>query len=326
MEHIGIPHTDISASRLAFGCMRLGGSWDATPYDKADVDLADRSIMCGVEAGFDFFDTADIYTRTKAESVFGEVLARHPGLRDKIAIQTKCGIFLKDDPEPGLPGRFDFSREHILAAARSSLKRLRCGRIDVLLLHRPDPLMEPEEVAEALAQLKKEGSVRYFGVSNFSGAQMSFLQDYLPEPFVANQLEMSLLHADFVETDISVNQRPSPVPQGMDDTVQYCRKNKVLLQAWSPLAQGRLSGRDIADQPPHVKACADLVARMAEERGVPPEAVVLAWLLRHPAGIQPVIGTIDEKRMRACVRAFEVRLDRVEWYSLLIAARGKPMP
>jgi predicted oxidoreductase len=326
MEHFILPHTDLDSSRLAFGCMGFGGAWDKTPYGKADVDAADRSIACALEAGFNFFDNADIYTRTKAESIFGDVLERHPGLRNKIIVQTKCGIFLRGDPNPESPGRFDFSRAHILEAARASLKRLKCGRIDVLLLHRPDPLMEPEEVAEAFAILKKEGTVRYFGVSNFSGAQMDFLQDALPDSLVANQLEMSLFHYEFVESEITVNQRTSPIPQGMDDTVQYCRKHKVTLQAWSPLAHGRIGSADLRDETPTARECIQLVRKLAAEKGVPPEAVAIAWILKHPAKIQPVTGTIREDRIKACARAMEVKLSREEWYNLFIAARGAPMP
>ncbi len=326
MEHFILPNTDLDSSRLAFGCMGFGIDWKRTPHTRTDVDAAERSLLCALDAGFNFFDHADIYKGSKSESIFGEVLERHPGIRDGIIVQTKCGIFLRGDPDPESPGRFDFSREHILEAARGSLARLKCGRIDILLLHRPDPLMEPEEVAKAFAILKNEGSVRYFGVSNFSGAQMAFLQDYLPDALVANQLEMSLNHYDFAETDISVNQRPNPVPQGMTDTVQYCRKHGVTLQAWSPLAHGKITARDLRDQQPSERETALLVRALAAERGVPPEAVAIAWLLRHPARIQPVTGTTDEDRIRACARAMEVSLSREEWYNLFIAARGKPMP
>jgi predicted oxidoreductase len=186
--------------------------------------------------------------------------------------------------------------------------------------------MEPEEVAEAFAILKREGSVRYFGVSNFSAAQTGFIQDFLPDALVVNQLEMSLLHHDFAEADISVNQRSATVPQGMDDTIQYCRKHGLTLQAWSPLAHGRLMAADAPDRLPNEAEAARLVRSLAMEHGVPPEALALAWLLRHPARIQPVTGTVREERIKACARAFEVKLSREEWYKLLIAARGRPMP
>ncbi len=326
MQHFILPNTDLDSSRLAFGCMGFGPPWNATPYTREQVDSAERSVMCALGAGFNFFDNADIYTRSKAESIFGEVLERHPGIRDGIIVQTKCGIYLRGDPDPRSPGRFDFSKKHILEAARASLSRMKCGRIDILLLHRPDPLMEPEEVAEAFAILKKEGTVRYFGVSNFSGAQMAFLQDYLPDPLVANQLEMSLYHHDFAEADISVNQRPNPVPQGMTDTIQYCRKNRVTLQAWSPLAHGRIAAEDLRDQSPAEREASLLVRKLAVDRGVPPEAVAIAWLLRHPAKIQPVTGTTKEDRIVACAKALDVELSREEWYNLFIAARGRPMP
>ncbi len=326
MEHFVLPNTDLDSSRLAFGCMGFGGPWEAGPHTREQVDAAERAVLCALDEGFNFFDHADIYTRTRAESIFGEVLERHPGMRDKVIVQTKCGIYLPGQLHPGSPGHFDFSREHILEAAHGSLARLKCGRIDILLLHRPDPLMVPEEVAEAFAILKAEGSVRYFGVSNFSGAQAAFLQDFLPDPLVVNQLEMSLFHHDFAEADISVNQRPSPVPQGMTDTIQHCRKHGLTLQAWSPLAHGRIMAAESAERPANEKAAATLVRSMAAERKLPPEAVALAWLLRHPARIQPVTGTVREERIKACARAGEVGLSREEWYNLLIAARGKSMP
>jgi predicted oxidoreductase len=325
MEMMKIPHTDLEVSRLAMGCMGLGGGWDSGTQLTADHERQAREFLdAAEEIGANFFDHANIYGRGRSEEVFGRVLKERPSLRDKIVIQSKCGIRWADDP-PGTPQRFDFTSEHILESVDAILGRLRTDRLDILLLHRPDPLWEGEEIAEAFGKLHLSGKVRYFGVSNQNRFQMEYLQSFLQEALVANQVEMNLLHHGFVEVDISFNQSSPCYPDGWEGTMEYCRLRRVLLQAWSPLAQGILTGK-LDHQPGNVKETALLVQKYAQRHETTAEAILLAWLLKHPAKIQPVLGTSRPDRLRACAKAVSVSLSREEWYSLFAAARGETMP
>ena len=212
METIKIPHTDLEVSRLALGCMGLGGGWDADTQLTTDHERQAREFLdAAEEIGANFFDHANIYGRGRAEEVFGRVLKERPSLRDRIVIQSKCGIRWADDP-PGTPQRFDFSRDHILESVDAILARLRTDRLDILLLHRPDPLWEGEEIAEAFGKLHHAGKVRYFGVSNQNRFQMEYLQSFLPDPLVADQVEMSLLHHGFAEVSRFLQSKLTPLP------------------------------------------------------------------------------------------------------------------
>ncbi|MFI9382403.1 aldo/keto reductase family oxidoreductase [Kutzneria sp. NPDC052558] len=307
---------------MIYGCMGLGGAWDDTPVTAADIDRAERAVHAAVEIGVTWFDHADIYTRGKAEQVFGEVLRRDPGLRDRVRLQTKCGIRLG---ESALQAYYDLSRAAILERADASLERLGVDRVDILLLHRPDPLMDPAEVADAYGELHAAGKVGALGVSNMSAAQMSLLQRHLDEPLVANQLEMSLHRRDWLESGVLVNHPEGSGLSFPEGTVEYCRANDIRIQAWGSLAQGVYSGapRTEADN-----AAYDLVDAMAKEKDTTAEAIVLGWLMRHPARIEPVIGTANPDRIRACAdaEAQAAAMTNVEWYALWTAARGKPVP
>lgn len=325
MQPIPLPHTTLTGSKLILGCMGLGGGWARdTVLTKAHEQEARAFLDAGLELGANFYDHANIYARGRSEEVFGRILKERPGLRDQLILQSKVGIRWADDPA-GTPQRFDFSRQNILEATDGILHRLGTDYLDILLLHRPDVLWEPEEIAEAFALLKAQGKVRYFGVSNQNRFQMEYLQSVLPDPLVANQMQMSLLHSGFAEVGISFNQSAPRYPNGWEGTVEYCRQHRVVMQAWSPVDRGVLTG-DVSNQPDSVKAAAALVKKLAADHGVPPEAIQLAWLLKHPAGIQPVLGTSKPERLRACARALDVTLSREEWYSLFAAARGAPMP
>jgi len=326
MEKLMLPNTELRASRLAAGCMGLGGGWERERGITADLERQAAAFLdAALELGINFFDHANIYAFGRAEEVFGRVLRERPGLREKIILQSKCGIRWADDP-PGTPQRFDFSYENIVAAVDASLRRLGTDYLDILLLHRPDPLMEGEEIAAAFAELKAAGKVRYFGVSNQNRGLMEYIQSFLPDPLVANQLQMSLLHHGFAEATISFNQASSSYPDGWEGVLEYCRMRGVGLQAWSPLDRGALAGGDAAKHGPAAEKTAALVARYAEERGVPMEAVALAWLLKHPAKIVPVLGTTSPERLKVCAAACEVELSREEWYRLFETARGRAMP
>ncbi|GGV23299.1 oxidoreductase [Streptomyces longisporoflavus] len=311
-------HTDVRTSRLVYGCMGLGGAWDTTPYTAEDITIAEAAVEAALEAGITVFDHADIYRHGKAEAVFGEVLDRAPGLRERIVLQTKCGIRLADGDRPGL---YDLRGASIVRRVEESLTRLRTDVIDVLLLHRPDPLTAPEEIAGALASLHGQGLVRRFGVSNMSAAQITRLQAHLDVPLVANQLEMSLERRDWVESGVLVN-TPAAADNGFPHgTLEYCTANGIQLQAWGSLARGRFTSG--GDSP-----TARLVTDLAARKHTTPETILLWWLQRHPAGIAPVIGTSRPERILACRDAArrEPELTHEEWYDLWITARGGPLP
>jgi predicted oxidoreductase len=319
-----VPHTDLEVSCIGYGCLKLGGSWDRTPLSGAERSRAAHIIATAIDQGITLFDHADIYTYGKSEAVFGEVLQQLPGVRDEIVIQSKCGIRLPDDPRPGDPPRYDFSYHHILGAVEGSLRRLHTGHLDVLLLHRPDPLVEPEEVAKAFAELQRSGKVRYFGVSNHSAAQMTLLQRHLDQPLVINQVELNLLHAHLITDGIGANQEGVPHTAAAG-TLDYCRLHNIMIQAWAPVAGGIL-----IDPPPgaeeRVRETAKRVAKWAKDKATSQEAIVLAWLLRHPAHIQPIIGTTNPDRLVASCLADRLDLSREEWYTLLVTAKGSSLP
>jgi predicted oxidoreductase len=326
MEKIVLPNTGLRVSRLAAGCMGLGGGWDkGAILTKEHEKQAREYLDSALDLGINFFDHANIYAAGRAEEVFGRVMRERPGIRERIVIQSKCGIRWADDP-PGAPQRFDFSYEHILSAVDATLRRLGTDYLDILLLHRPDVLWEGEEIARAFAELKAAGKVRYFGVSNQSRAWMEYLQSFLPDPLVANQLQMSLLHHGFAEVGVSFNQEAPGYPDGWEGVIEYCRLKGVGLQAWSPLDRGALAGGDLSKQSEAARKTAALVKEYAEARGVPPEAIALAWLLRHPAKIVPILGTTKPDRLAACAKSLEVALSREEWYKLFETARGRAMP
>jgi predicted oxidoreductase len=324
MKTYRLAHTDLEVSRIAYGCMALGGSWDGAPYSDDEVKHAIRLITAAVEAGINFFDHADIYARGKSERIFGEVLRAVPGLRKRIVIQSKCGIRFADTPEAGTPGRYDFSSEHIRASVDASLTRLGIEQLDILLLHRPDPLMEPTEVAEAFSALHRAGKVRYFGVSNFSASQIALLQRSVDQTLVVNQLEISLLHHHLISEGIGVNQTGYDYA-ATTGTLDYCRLHDIRVQAWTPVARGKIINPP-ADAPENVKAVAAKIQALAAQLGTTREAIALAWLLRHPAGIQPVVGTAKVDRLLDSCNSDTIELSRESWYGLLEAARGLPVP
>lgn len=325
MRMMPLEKRGISNSRIAFGCMGIGGEWTTAPYTKEDYIIAEKAVEAALSIGITMFDHADIYKRGKSESIFGEILKNRPDLRDQIIIQSKCGIRFQDDVTPQ---RFDFSKGHILSSVDGILQRLGVEHLDILLLHRPDPLMEPEEIAEAFNQVRSAGKVRHFGVSNMSSAQMRFIQNSLPEPLVVNQLEMSLARLDWVEQGILVNQKAGVNINFADGILEHCQMADIQIQAWGPLAQGKFSGKVIEDAPDTIKKTAALVQKLANEKETTPESIVLGWLMKHPARIQPVIGTSSAERVLACQDAVRVseNMTREEWYTLLESSRGVRMP
>lgn len=313
----------ISGSRIAFGCMGLGKG--QSPVTEDDVLMAERAVDAALSAGITFFDHADIYARGNAEAVFGQVLRRRPELRGRIVIQSKCGI----RPADGKFGkRYDFSQAHILSSVDGILTRLGIEQLDILLLHRPDCLMEPEAIAEAFDILKSSGKVRHFGVSNMSASQVRLLQSALSEPLVVNQLELSLKRLDWLDQGVLVNRKTDRAVSFPEGTLEYCRMENIQIQAWGALAQGRFSGRMMEQAAETERSTAQLVQRMANEKETAPEAIVLGWLMRHPAMIMPVVGTVNAARIQACADAVRQSewMTREEWYELYSISRGNDIP
>lgn len=325
MTVLPIHNHGLNASRLILGCMGLGGGWSRDPIQAEHVKQAHEAVETALANGIHMFDHADIYAFGKAETVFGQVLKEKPNLREKMIIQSKLGIRFPDEAA-GIPARYDFSKEYILESVDGILSRLGIDYLDVLLLHRPDALMDAREVTEAFHQLKASGKARYFGVSNMSAGQIRLLQQHFSEKLVVNQLELSLHKIGWLETGVHVNQdaaRNNIFPEG---TLEYCQTENIQLQAWGSLAKGLYSGADLQDANEQVRSTAALVSRLAEEKQTSREAIVLAWLMKHPAAIQPVIGTTSPSRIQACAEAENVQLSRDEWYSLYVSSRGISLP
>jgi len=304
--------------------MNLGGLWDESLVSAEIQERAFSAIHTAIEHGFNFFDHADIYTFGKSELVFGTFLQQHPGLRERVVLQSKCGIRFAGQPHASAPQRYDFSYGHIIRSVEGSLSRLKTDYLDLLLLHRPDPLMEPEEVARAFEKLHTDGKVRYFGVSNHTSGQIALLKSHITQPLVVNQVQLSLAHPHLIAEGVWFN-RNDGVSGHTDNTLDYCRLNKLQIQAWAPLAGGRLF--DTTGQAdPAAKLTAALIWEMAEHHQTTPEAIALAWLLRHPAKVLPIIGTLNPRRIRAVAAADIVELSREVWYRLFIVSQGVPLP
>ena len=319
MKTIPLGTSDLNVSQIGYGSMSIGGSWDEVPLADSTRKTALKILRTALDAGINFFDHADIYCYGKSEEAFAGLWVDAPHLRQQITLQTKCGIRF------GPPHRFDFSYEHIIASVDGSLRRLGTDYLDVLLLHRPDPLVEPEEVARAFDELKSAGKVRCFGVSNHTAAQMELLQKFLHQPIIVNQVEFNLVHTHMLDEGILFNQDNALLTRN-EGVIEYCRLHDITLQAWSPLANGRLTGKPRPNEEKHIQKTADLVAHMASEKGVPPEAILIAWILRHPACIQPLPGTTNPERLLACCESEHISLTREEWYGLFVAGRGEALP
>lgn len=300
-----IGQTDIEGSRIALGCMRMAG---------LDIKEAEKVIATSLEEGINFIDHADIYGGGQSEERFRDAVKNLGLAREKLILQSKCGI---------QRGYFDFSKEHILTSVDGILSRLGTDYLDFLVLHRPDILMEPEEVAEAFTQLKKAGKVKHFGVSNQNRYQMELLQSYLTEPLAVNQLQLSPAHTPMFDFGVNVNMKNEAATNRDSGIVDYCRLNKVTIQAWSPfqidLGKGLFSGN------PGYATLNATISKYALQYGVSDEAIVIAWILRHPAKMQAIIGSMNPDRIRKIAQAEKVTLTRPEWYDIYISA-GNVLP
>jgi len=319
-----IPNTDLSVSRLAYGTWHMGGQWDKTPPTNDLKQRAFRLIKVAVESGINHIDLADIYTMGKSDEVVGHALQQDTTLRDKIVLQEKCGIVVGSNPDFGPPQRYDFSFEHIIKSVETSLTRLGTDRVEILALHRPDPLVEYEEVARAFDQLQESGKVRYFGVSNHTANQIALLQHSVRQPIVVNQLEFSLLHHGLISDGILANTDGSNYPN-TSGLLDYCRLNQIMVQAWSPTAGGKVfAGKTNSTETE--QRLAQQIATVARKHETTDEAIALAWLLRHPLGIQPIVGTLNTDRIGKSVLADDIVMTRTDWYTLFETARGEPVP
>ena len=309
MKTVTLGQSQLTASRIAYGCWRIATKGDAA----ADYAAAKAAIFAAIDAGYTLFDHADIYCDGEAERVFGRILNENAGLRSKMTLATKGGIRFKNRPI-GAPVRYDFSRAHLIAQCERSLKQLGIETIDLLHLHRPDYLMDAAEVAGVFTELRASGKVREFGVSNFSPSQFSLLQNALSFPLVVNQVEVSLMQLSALH----------------DGTLDQCQEKKVTPLAWSPLGAGLLGsgGVDLLPGQCHYNPTAVLpvLDRIAKERGVGRELIALAWILKHPAKIVPIIGTTRPEQIKQLAAAADLELTREEWYHLVTAARGAEMP
>ena len=305
MRTIKLGASALEVPVIAIGCMRI---------NRLDKTEAERFIRTALEEGANFFDHADIYGEGACEELFADAIGMNDDLRETIILQSKCGI---------RKGMYDFSKQHILQSVDGILKRLKTDYLDVLLLHRPDALMEPEEVAEAFDLLESSGKERYFGVSNHNPMQIQLLKKSVKQPIVANQLQLSIAHATMISSGINVNMENDAAVNRDGSVLDFCRLHDITIQPWSPLQYGFFEGVFLgSDKFPELNRKLD---EIAGRYGVSSTTIAIAWLLRHPARMQPVIGTINIQRLKECCRASEIELTREEWYEIYRAA-GNRLP
>lgn len=305
MRTIKLGVSNLEVPVVAVGMMRI---------NRIERSEAERFVQRALELGANFFDHADIYGGGACEEIFADVLPMNDDLRERVLLQSKCGI---------RQGEFDFSKAHILEAVDGILKRLKTSYLDVLLLHRPDLLVEPEEVAEAFDILESSGKVRHFGVSNQNPMQMELLRKYVRQPIVANQLQLSIAFATMISQGVNVNMVNESGVNRDGSVLDYCRLHEITVQPWSPFQYGFFEGVFL-DNPkfPELNAKID---EIAARYGVTNTTIAIAWLLRHPAKMQPVTGTMNSGRLADCVKAAEITLTRTEWYEIYRAA-GNVLP
>lgn len=305
MKRIEIGKGKIHASEIGLGCMRITGLSSV----KEVRSLIDTAMDCGI----DFFDHADIYAGGEAEQIFGQAI--DTGIREKMILQTKCAI------RPGIC--YDFSKKHMLESVDKSLARLNTDYIDILLLHRPDTLMEPEEVAEAFEILERSGKVRCFGVSNQNAMQIELLNHYCGGKILVDQLQFSIAHCDIIDSGINVNVHNDAGASRDGSVLEYCRLKGITIQAWSPFQYGMFEGVFLDNEKFPELNC--LIGQLARKYQVTNNAIAVAWILRHPARIQTIVGSTSKERLRGICGASDVHLTREEWYALYMAA-GKQLP
>lgn len=301
MKELSVGGGALHASELVLGCMRHC----RIPYNEAE-----RLVLTAVDEGINYFDHADVYGFGESERIFGRILSGNPGLRERIYIQSKCTLVRDEEKTLYL----DTTKEHIISSVEASLKKLNVEYIDTYMLHHPDTLMEPEEIAEAFDLLQASGKVRFFAVSNFKMMELAYLQSCLKQKLIINQMQLSVAHTELIDAanSIKLNEKDNIDRNG--SVLPYMRMNKMTVQAWSPFQVRFYGGVFIGDtRYPELNR---VVNRISEEKGVSPSAVAIAWILRHPAKIQPLIGTTNKERLKDICTASDVNLSREEWYEL----------
>lgn len=303
MKSVKLAHCDLDASEVSLGCMRL------TELSNEQISTL---IHTALDEGINFFDHADVYGGGTCEARFAEAIGMNATLREKMILQSKCGI---------RKGSFDFSKAHILAAVDGSLKRLQTDYLDVLLLHRPDALVEPEEVAEAFTILQDSGKVKYFGVSNQNPMQIELLTKFVKQPIIFNQLQLSITNSGMIDAGINVNMEIDASIDRDGSILDYCRLKEITIQPWSPFLYGFFEGVFL-DNPkfPELNAT---INKVAAAHSVGNTTIAIAWLLRHPAHMQPIIGTTNPGRVKDSCKASDITLSREEWYEIYLAAGNK---
>ena len=305
MRTMKLGSSNLDVPVVAVGCMRI---------DTLEKREAERFVHAALDQGANFFDHADVYGNGACEEIFAEALGMNGRTREHVLLQSKCGI---------REGMFDFSKGHILASVDGILKRLRTDYLDVLLLHRPDTLMEPDEVAEAFDELEHQGKVRHFGVSNQHPGQIELLKRAVRQPLVANQLQLSITNATMIESGFNVNMQNEAALDRDGRVLDYCRLHDITIQPWSPFQYGFFEGVFLGSAAyPELNAVLD---RVAERYDVSTTTLAIAWLLRHPARMQPVVGTTNVDRLRDCCGAADVQMTREDWYAIYLAA-GRQLP
>ncbi len=306
MKYIQLGNTGIEASRLALGMMR--SSLNEAKEMRVLLETA-------TELGINYVDHADIYAwKNVSEELYGQVMKEAPTLRDKLIVQTKCGI---------CRGYYDSSYEHIMESVDTSLKRMDLDSIDVLLLHRPDALVEPEEVAKAFDELQSSGKVKHFGVSNMNPGQIENLKRCVKQELAIDQVQMSIVHAPMIDAGIHVNMTEDPAVMRDGSLLDYAQCKQMTVQAWSIIQSGWRKG-SFVDNPeyPELNAVLD---RLSEKYGASKAAIAIAWIMRHPAKIQPITGTANPEHLREVAQAVDIVLTRPEWYELYLSA-GRKLP
>ena len=307
MNELTLGRTGLKVPQIGLGCMRIAG---------LELSQGEKLIRTAMENGINFFDHADIYGGGECESFFAKACGMNDSLREKMILQTKCSI------RPGVC--FDFSKGDILKSVDGSLSRLHTDYVDLLLLHRPDTLMEPEEVAEAFRILKESGKVRYFGVSNENPGQIALLNKYCDNAVQVNQLQFSIAHCGMIDAGLNVNIDNHAGTVHDNGILEYCRLNDITIQAWSPFQYGMFEGVFLGNTEKYAKLN-EVVDRLAAKYGVSNSAIALAWISRHPAKIQTIVGTTNPERLAGICASCSVTLTREEWYELYLAA-GKQLP
>jgi predicted oxidoreductase len=311
MKTFAVPHSDLTVPSVVLGLMRIA--------KMSDADIQ-KLIGAALDAGITFFDHADVYGGAvhRSEERFAEAMKLSPGERERIVLQSKAGINITNGP-----AYFDFSAEHILEAVDGSLKALRTDYLDVLLLHRPDTLVEPEEVAAAFDKLEAAGKVRHFGVSNQTPGQIELLKTAVKQTLLFNQVQLSITHANLFAQGIAINM--NGLGQSVDrdlGLLDYSRLKGMMLQAWSPFQKGFFDGVFIGDRETYGELN-NVLDELAATHGVTPTGIAVAWIVRHPANIQVVLGTTNPGRVAESAAGSEVKLSREEWYRLFRAAGHK---